>query len=143
MSIWHVKISPEEVNQRAKNSLSDYLGIQFTEAGEDYLKATMPIDPKTIQPMGIMHGGASAALAETVASAAANYCIDPTKYVCVGLNLYTNHMKAVKTGPVEAKARPLHLGKSTQVWEVEVYNTNKELVSVSRLTLAVLEKKPR
>ncbi len=91
--------------------------------------------------MGIMHGGASAALAETVASAAANFCIDLDQKVCVGLNIHTNHMKAVKSGPVEAIAKPLHLGRSTQVWEIEIYSPEKKLVSVSRLTLAVIDKK--
>jgi len=141
MSIWHQEVTAEEINQRAKNSLSDHLGIAFTEIGKNYLKAIMPIDKRTLQPMGIMHGGASCSLAETVASAAANYCVDPTKEMCVGLNIFTNHIKAVKEGPVEAIARPIHLGRSTQVWEIEVYNPEQQLISVSRLTLAVLNKK--
>lgn len=136
MTIWFKKFDIAEINERASNSLSDHLGIRFTELGHNYLKATMPIDERTLQPMGIMHGGASAALAETVASAAANYCIDMEKARCVGVNIFTNHIKAVKKGPVEAIAKPLHVGKSTQLWEIEIYNPENQLISVSRLTLA-------
>lgn len=140
--IWKIHFTPDEVNQRASRSLSDYLGIRFTEVGKDFLKATMPIDEKTIQPMGIMHGGASAALAETVASAAANYAIDQKTHVCVGLDLNINHLRAVRSGIVTAVAKPFHLGKTTQVWDIKIFNESKELVSVARLTIAVINKKP-
>lgn len=140
MSIWYEPVTAKVIQDRSVNSLSTHLGIEFTEVGPDFLKATMPIDERTIQPMGIMHGGSSCALAETVASAAGNYCVDSKKYVCVGLNIFTNHIKAVKAGPVEAIAKPIHLGKSTQVWEIEIFNQEKKLISVSRLTLAVLQK---
>lgn len=139
MSIWFENITVEEITQRCKNSLSDHLGIVFTEIGPHSLTATMPIEQQTMQPMGILHGGASAALAETVASAAANYCVDLKKKRCVGLNLFTNHIKAVKQGFVKAIAKPLHLGKSTQVWEIETQDSEKRLISVSRLTLAVID----
>jgi uncharacterized protein (TIGR00369 family) len=92
---------------------------------------------KVSQPMGIMHGGASAALAETVASVAANYCVDPSK-VCVGLELNINHIRPLKNGYADAVAKPLHLGKTTQVWEIKIYDPAKKLVSVARLTLAII-----
>ncbi len=136
--IWITPINLEEINRRAKNSLSDHLGIEFTEIGDDHLTATMPIDARTLQPMGIMHGGASAALAETVASAAANYCVDQTTKVCVGLDLNINHIRTVRIGTVTAVARPFHLGKSTQVWEIKIYNEKRDLVSVARLTMAII-----
>lgn len=139
--IWTSLLTPSEINERASNTLSDYLGIRFTEVGEDFLSAVMPIDSKTIQPMGIMHGGASAALAETVASAAANYCIDQTTQIAVGLDLNINHLRAVKAGFVRAVARPFHLGKTTQVWEIKIFNESEHLVSISRLTVAIVTKK--
>lgn len=138
--IWSVPISVEDVNERARESLSDHLGIEFTEAGDDFLAAKMPIDRRTIQPMGIMHGGASCVLAETVGSAAANYCIDPTYKVCVGLDININHIRSVRSGFVTGIAKPLHLGKTTQVWEIKIYNELKQLVSAARLTMAVTEK---
>ena len=139
-SIWTIPVSVEEINRRAKNTLSDLLGIEFVEIGDEHLTATMPIDARTLQPMGIMHGGASAALAETVASAAANYCVDQMVKVCVGLDLNINHIRAVRIGVVTAVARPFHLGKTTQVWEIKIQNEQKQLVSVARLTLAVIGK---
>lgn len=139
-SIWTTPISLEEINRRAQKSLSDYLGIIFTALTEESLTATMPVDACTLQPMGIMHGGASAALAETVASAAANYCVDQTQEVCVGLELNINHIRAVKAGTIAAIAKPLHLGKRTQVWEIKIENEQGELISAARLTLMVLKK---
>ncbi len=139
--IWKTPITLEEVNRRAKNSLSDHLGIEFTDVGDEHLTATMPIDHRTIQPMGVMHGGASCALAETVGSAAANYCVDQTEKVCVGLDININHIRAVRSGGVVTGiARPLHLGNTTQVWEIKIFNELKQLVSISRLTMAVIGK---
>jgi 1,4-dihydroxy-2-naphthoyl-CoA hydrolase len=138
--IWTTPITLEEINRRCKNTLSSHLGIEFSEIGDEHLSAAMPIDTRTLQPMGIMHGGASAALAETVASAAANYCIDPAQKVCVGLDLNINHIRAVRSGTVTGIARPLHLGRTTQVWEIKIYNEQKQLISAARLTLAVIEK---
>ncbi len=138
--IWAAPFTLEEINRRCENSLSDHLGIQFTEIGKNFLTASMPIDQRTLQPMGIMHGGASAALAETVGSAAANYCIDQNAFVCVGLDLNINHIRAVKSGFVKAIANPFHLGKTTQVWEIQVINEEGKLISVSRLTMAILSK---
>lgn len=139
-SIWNAPFTLEEINRRCKNSLCDHLGIEFTEIGRDFLTAIMPVDKRTIQPMGVLHGGATAALAETVGSAAANYCIDQSLFVCVGLDLNINHIKAVKSGPIKAIAKPFHLGKTTQVWEIQVVNKEGNLIAVSRLTMAILAK---
>lgn len=139
MSIWTLAFTVQEINERCQNTLVDYLGIEFVEAGADFLIAKMPVDRRTNQPMGIVHGGATAALAETVASAAANYCIEKGK-VAVGLELNINHIRAVPSGFVLGIAKPLHLGKSTQVWEIKIQNGAGQLVSAARLTVAVIEK---
>lgn len=139
-AIWLTPIGVEEINKRAKNTLSDHLGIVFTEIGDDFLTATMPVDARTVQPMGVLHGGASCALAETVGSAAANYCVDQTTKVCVGLDININHVRPVRIGMVTGIARPFHLGKTTQVWEIKIYNEQKQLVAISRLTMAVIGK---
>lgn len=138
--IWKTEVSLEEINTRSKNSLSDHLGIEFVDVGDNHLTARMPIAAQVMQPMGIMHGGASAALAETVASAAANYCVDQSKHVCVGLELNINHIRAMRSGYIDAVATPLHLGKTTQVWDIKIYDAEKKIVSISRLTLSVLTK---
>lgn len=137
--IWKVPISVEEINHRCRNTMCDHLGIEFTEVGDEHLTATMPVDRRTNQPMGVVHGGATAALAETVGSAAANYCIDGSK-VAVGLDLNINHIRPVSGGFVKGIAKPLHLGKTTQVWEIKIYNEAKQLVSAARLTIAVIAK---
>ncbi|MBX9744899.1 MAG: PaaI family thioesterase [Chlamydiales bacterium] len=139
-TIWTTPFTLEELNQRAENSLSAHLGIEFIEMGENFLTASMPIDQRTKQPMGIMHGGASSALAETVGSAAANYCIDQHEYVCVGLDLNINHIRSIRLGLVRAVATPFHLGKTTQVWDIKIWDESKRLISIARLTVAVLQK---
>ncbi len=137
--MWTTSITIEEINHRCRSTLCDHLGIEFIAIGADSMTAKMPVDRRTNQPMGIVHGGATAALAETVASAAANYSVEKGK-ICVGLELNINHIRAVKTGFVTAVAKPLHLGKSTQVWEIKIENEAKQLVSAARLTLAVIAK---
>ena len=137
--IWTCAITPEEINERCRNTLCEHLGIEIVEIGDDHMTARMPVDPRTNQPMGIVHGGATAALAETVASAAANYTVSKEK-VCVGLDLNINHIRAVSSGFVYATAKPLHLGKSTQVWEIKIVNEAKQLVSAARLTIAIITK---
>jgi 1,4-dihydroxy-2-naphthoyl-CoA hydrolase len=139
--IWTVPVTVEEINRRCRNTLSDHLGIEFTEIGDDHLAARMPVDHRTKQPMGILHGGASCALAETVGSAAANFCVDPEKKTCVGLDININHIKPVQTGSVTAIARPFHLGRTTQVWDIKIYDEGNRLIAVSRLTVAVIGKK--
>ena len=138
MKIWHSDISVEMVNRRGENTMSAYLGIEFTEVGEDYLCARMPVDQRTKQPVGIMHGGASCVLAETVGSTAANCCVDISQFYCVGLDINTNHIRSVRGGFVLATAKPFHIGKTTQVWGIEIKDEAGKLVSVNRLTMAVL-----
>jgi 1,4-dihydroxy-2-naphthoyl-CoA hydrolase len=118
----------------------EHLGIQFLEVGDDYIKARMPVDQRTIQPFGLLHGGASVALAETLGSVAANLCVDREKKICVGLEINANHTRPVTNGFVYGIAKPIHLGASTQVWEIRIQNEQEKLVCISRLTLAVLDK---
>lgn len=139
--IWFAPVTLEEINARSRESLCDPLSIEFIEIGDNYLSASMPVDIRTMQPMGILHGGASCALAESVGSAAANYCIDQSLSVCVGLEINVNHIKSVRGGLVIGKAMPLHLGKTTQVWDIQIRTEQHLLVAVSRLTMAVLQKK--
>jgi len=138
MTIWVEAIDIQKAQQRSANTMLEFLGILFTEIGDDYLKATMPVDERTRQPLGIMHGGASCVLAESVGSTAANYCVDQKKNFCVGLDINTNHIRSIRKGLVTAMATPYHLGKSTQVWHIEITDEAERLVSVNRLTMAVL-----
>jgi len=140
MKIWKTFIDLNIANERGKNSMLEYLGIEFVGVGDDYLEATMPVNAKTRQPMGIMHGGASCVLAETVGSTAAQYCLDVNTHYCVGLDINTNHIRSIRDGIVKAKATPYHLGKSTQVWSIEIKNSEEKLISVTRLTMAVLSR---
>lgn len=139
MAIWKREIDMQIMTKRNEKTMSDHLGIVFTELGDDYLIARMPVDNRTRQPMGIMHGGASCVLAETVGSLAANFCVDEGSY-CVGLDINTNHIRSVKDGFVIATAKPFHLGRSTQVWGIEIKDEQDRLVSVNRLTMAVLQR---
>lgn len=139
--IWKNPISLEELNRLNKHLLVDRLNITFTEMGPNFLVAEMKVDSFHMQPFGIMHGGASCVLAETVGSAAANLCVDQTEHFCVGLELNINHIKAVKEGVLQAKAEALHLGKKTHVWNILIFDTTKRLISASRLTVAVVDKK--
>ncbi|UXX78935.1 hotdog fold thioesterase [Reichenbachiella carrageenanivorans] len=119
----------------------DRIGIEFTEIGEDFVKATMPVDERTVQPLRLLHGGASVTLAETLGSVAATMTVDPNKQYCVGLEINANHIKSAKSGIVEGIAHPLHIGKKTQVWEIKITNEEKQLICVSRITMAVIDKK--
>lgn len=136
--IWVEKISIKVAQSRWANTMLEHLKIEFTEVGDDYLVAKMPVNERTRQPLGIMHGGASCVLAESVGSTAANYCVNFSKYYCVGLDINTNHIRSVRDGYVFAKASPYHLGRSTQVWHIEIKDEKDRLVSVNRLTMAVL-----
>lgn len=139
--IWKNPITLDNLNQRSENTAASHLGIVFSEIGDDFLAATMPINNKTMQPLGLLHGGISAALSETVGSSAANYCVDQVKEYCVGLDINANHIRAVKMGLVTAIAKPLHLGRSTQVWEIKITSEDHKLICISRLTMAVIAKK--
>jgi 1,4-dihydroxy-2-naphthoyl-CoA hydrolase len=140
MKIWHSQPTVAMANERAKGSMSEYLGIEFSDMGDDFLAARMPVDHRTKQPMGIMHGGASCVLAETVGSTAANFCVDQKAFYCVGLDINTNHIRSMREGFVTAIAKPFHLGRTTQVWSIEIKDMNDKLVSVNRLTMAVLQR---
>ncbi len=137
---WFSDFTPEMLNDRPKNHIGALLGIEFTEIGEDYLCATMPVDERTHQPIGILHGGASVVLAETLGSIAAYMCIDPQKYIAVGLEVNANHLRPVSSGLVKGICKPLHIGGKTQVWEIKIYNDKGKINCVSRLTVAILPK---
>jgi 1,4-dihydroxy-2-naphthoyl-CoA hydrolase len=139
--IWRIQATPEQLIQRSGNTLAEHLGIRVTEIGPDYLRATMPVNSHTHQPNGILHGGASVALAETVGSLAANLCVDVTKYVCVGQEINANHLRPASSGLVTGTARPYHVGGRSQVWGIEIRDENDKLVCVSRITMAVVERK--
>ena len=141
MSIWYRKYSLEELKERGKGTMVEHLGINITEIGDVYLKGTMPVDHRTLQPMGILHGGASVALAETLGSLAANYVVDNQSKYCVGLDINANHIRAARKGIVTGVAKPLHIGSSTQVWSIEIADEEGRLVCISRLTMAVLDRK--
>lgn len=138
MSIWKQIITVEHFNRTYTNTIVGHLGIELTEVGEDFLRARMPVDDRTKQPYGIMHGGASCVLAETVGSIAGYCCVDPSLYYCVGVEINTSHIKSVKSGWVSATAKPLHIGRSSQVWEIPLVNDEEQLISMTRLRLAVL-----
>jgi 1,4-dihydroxy-2-naphthoyl-CoA hydrolase len=138
MSIWRQRPTVEQLNALSKDTLGEQLDMQFTEVGDDYLVATMPVDHRTRQPFGLLHGGATAALSETLGSSAANCCLDAASEYAVGLEINANHLRAARTGRVTGTARPLHIGRRTQVWETRVEDEAGRLVCVSRLTLAVV-----
>ena len=131
----------EKINAWRKNTMVEHLGIELTEVGEGYLCGKMPVDHRTHQPMGLLHGGASVALAETLGSIGAQLSVDQEKYACVGLEINANHIKGVRSGFVFGKATAVHKGRSTQVWEIKITNEKEELVCLSRITMAVIEKK--
>jgi len=140
-SVWKKAASLESLQLRRQNTLVAHLGIEVVEIGDDFLVASMPVDRRTHQPIGILHGGASIALAETVGSMAANLAVDEHHY-CVGLEVNGNHLRSVSSGKVLATARPIHLGRSTQVWDIRIADEAGKAVCVSRLTMAVLRKNP-
>ncbi len=136
MSIWKKSFTLEGLNKGMENTLCDHLGMVVTEVGDDYVMGTMPVDSRTRQPMGLLHGGASVALAESLGSLAANLAVDQKSY-CVGLDINANHVRSMKTGLVTAKASATHVGRSTQVWEITLEDEEGRLVCISRLTMAV------
>ncbi|KQR08131.1 MULTISPECIES: hotdog fold thioesterase [Xanthomonas] len=126
------------LNASSRNTLIEHLGIVFTEAGDDWLRATMPVDTRTKQPFGLLHGGASVVLAETLGSSAGNLCVEMTTQMCVGLEINANHLRASTEGLVTGTARAVHVGRSTHVWDIVIENPAGKRVCVSRLTLAVV-----
>ncbi|MBK8872850.1 MAG: hotdog fold thioesterase [Bacteroidetes bacterium] len=138
--IWFANYSLTDILQLTKNNMVEHLGIEITEIGSDFLKGKMPVDHRTVQPMNILHGGASVALAETLGSIAAVLTVDASKYSCVGMEINANHIRPVSSGYVYATARPVHLGKKSQVWSIEIVNEEGKMVCISRITMAVIDK---
>jgi 1,4-dihydroxy-2-naphthoyl-CoA hydrolase len=141
MSIWKVQVTAEELNANKNEDMVSYLGIEFTEVGEDFISGKMPVDHRTRQPFGILHGGAHVVLAETLGSLAANLVIEPNKGHAVGLDINSNHLKSIKEGYVYGVARPIHIGGATQVWEIKISDENNNLLNISRLTMFVVRNK--
>jgi 1,4-dihydroxy-2-naphthoyl-CoA hydrolase len=140
MSIWRTLSSASELNAKRSGTLIEHLGIEFTEIGDDYIRGTMPVDARTRQPYGLLHGGASVALAETLGSTGSALCIDADEYQCVGQEINANHVRAARAGLVTGTARPVHLGGRTQVWSIEIVNEAGKLTCISRLTMAVIRR---
>ena len=138
MTIWNMCPTVEQANETSKGTLMEYIGMQFTEIGDDYVKATMPVDHRTIQPMGLLNGGASVALAESVGSFAAQMAA-AEGYYCVGLDINANHLRGVREGVVTATASPIHLGRTTQVWGIEIVDDRGKKACVCRLTMSVIK----
>ncbi len=142
MSIWkQEQINLEALNQMSRNTMAETLDMRFTEIGENYLKLQMPVNPKTHQPYGLLHGGASAALAETAGSVASWLCIDSSKQLCVGMEINCNHIRGKRDGAVTATVSPIHLGASSHVWDIRINDEAEKLICISRLTVAILRRK--
>jgi 1,4-dihydroxy-2-naphthoyl-CoA hydrolase len=140
MSIWFGNPDIESSNELAQGTIHDALGIVVTEIGDNFVAATMPVDKRTVQPYGILHGGASVVLAESLGSIASHYVIDSEKYIAVGLDINANHLRPVRSGLVTGKATPIHLGRKNHVWDIEIRSDRDKLVCKSRLTIAVIKK---
>jgi 1,4-dihydroxy-2-naphthoyl-CoA hydrolase len=143
MGIWHRQFTADEVGEFQRDTMGEHLGIEVTDIGADYLEARMPVDGRTMQPDRILHGGASVALAETLGSVGGSMCIDRERFRIVGVEINANHLRPAMTGHVTGRASPVHLGRRTQVWNIEIRDDRGRLVCVSRLTVAVIERQPR
>ena len=139
--IWKSDWTLDKLRELHKNTMQEFIGIEFLEIGEDFLKASMPVNERTKQPLGLLHGGANVTLAESLGSMAAMMCIDTEKYTVVGLEINANHIRTMTEGYVTGIATPIHLGRSTQVWEIRIFNEHMKLTCICRITNAVLEKK--
>ena len=140
MSIWFKSYTLEDIQWMLKDNMCETIGIEITELTDDSIKGRMPVDHRTVQPMKILHGGASVALAETLGSVASNLIVDGSKYICVGLDINANHLRPASSGFVFGEAKPIHIGKKTHVWSIVIKNELGKLVCISRLTMAVVEK---
>jgi 1,4-dihydroxy-2-naphthoyl-CoA hydrolase len=139
MTLWKTQTTLDQLKERSKNTLAEHLGIEYLEIGDDYLKAKMPVDYRTKQPAGLLHGGASVALAETLGSIAAGLCINREKKSIVGLEINANHIHPANDGWVTGVTRPIHIGNTTQVWEIKISNEQGKLICISRLTVANID----
>ena len=139
MSIWFRPYTLDEIQSYSRGSMVEHLDLRFTEIGPDYLRGTLPVDGRTTQPFGLLHGGASVVLAETLGSVAASHCVDLERFHCVGLEINANHVRAARSGRVTGTARPVHLGRRSQVWEVRIEDDAGKLTCISRLTVSVID----
>jgi 1,4-dihydroxy-2-naphthoyl-CoA hydrolase len=139
MSIWFKPFTLDEIQQYSRGTINEQLDIQFVEIGPDYIRATMPVDHRTVQPFGLLHGGASVVLAESLGSVAAQHCVDLERFYCVGVEINANHVRSVRSGRVTGTARPIHRGGRLQVWDIRVEDDQGRLACISRLTVSVLE----
>jgi len=142
LGIWFERPTLEQLRAMQAATLVEHLGMLVTEVGDDYLRGTMPVDSRTRQPSGLLHGGASVALAESLGSLGAVWCVDRSRYTCVGQEINANHLRAAREGFVTGTARPFHLGSRSHVWGIEIRDEAERLVCVSRITMAVLERAP-
>jgi uncharacterized protein (TIGR00369 family) len=140
MSLWKNLLSVQEINSLHQGTMAEYLGIEFTESGDDFIRARMPVDGRTRQPYGLLHGGASVVLAETLGSTGAVMCVDAAEYQCVGQEINANHVRGARSGWVTGTARPVHVGGRSQVWAIDIINEAGKLVCISRLTVAVIRR---
>ncbi|WEN15195.1 hotdog fold thioesterase [Rhodanobacter sp. AS-Z3] len=138
MSIWKQEPDLARINTWSANTMMETLGIRITAIGDDWLQGTMPVDHRTHQPYGLLHGGASVVLAETLGSTAAMLTLDPTRELAVGLDINANHIRGVRSGTVTGTAKMLHIGRTTQVWEIRIESEEGSLVCMSRITMAVI-----
>ncbi len=142
MNIWFNKnLTLADFDGMSRNTLDNHLGIELTEIGPDYLKATMPVDHRTKQPYGLLHGGASLVLAETLGSFGAAMVIDLNEFICVGQEINANHLRSVRSGFVTGISRPIHIGSTSQVWDIKIYDDQERIICISRITVAVMKKK--
>lgn len=139
MSIWFREYQLQDIQWMLKDNMCEAIGIEITELTPNSIKGKMPVDNRTVQPMKILHGGASVALAETLGSIASNLIVDNSKFACVGLDINANHLRPASNGFVFAEAKPIHVGKKTHVWSIEIENEQGKMVCISRLTMAVIE----
>ena len=138
MRIWKQPVSVEQLTASSANTVVSHLGIEFLEVGDDFIRARVPVDSRTIQPYGLLHGGVSVVLAETLGSCGAAYCA-PAGHRVVGLDINANHLRGASSGWANGITRPIHIGKTTQVWHIDISNEAGELICVSRITMAVLQ----
>lgn len=141
MGIWLRPIDLDSLNNFSSKTLVSHLGIKFTASGEDFLEGTMPVDDRTVQPYRLLHGGASCVLAESLGSIAASFCIDTNDYMAVGQHIEATHIRSVTKGEVRGRARAVHLGKSSQVWRIEIFNEDGKLVCDSKIVMAIVKRK--
>jgi 1,4-dihydroxy-2-naphthoyl-CoA hydrolase len=141
MNVWLHPINLVDLNNFSSNTIVSHLGIKLTSFGEDYLEATMPVDSRTIQPYRLLHGGSSCVLAETLGSIAGNCCIDTKEYMAVGQHIEATHLKSATKGEVTGRAKAIHIGRSSQVWKIEIFNDDNNMICDAKLIIAIVKRK--